>query len=211
MFFEDRFHAGDLLADQLEKYKNKKDTLILAIQRGALQIGYVLSRRLHIPLDVVIIKEIGAIENPEFAIADLNRDGSIVFKDSRFEALQWVAYVSEQKEMLKKRLQEKFLQYHPDEKDPNLKNKTVIVVDDGVTTENTLISTLALIKRKKPVKIVVALPIGLPDTIKKISEYANEVVCLFQPSSLKSIEEFFRNFDHVEDDEALQLYKEANK
>lgn len=211
MFFQDRFHAGELLLDQLLKYKNNSDVVVLAIPRGALEIGYVLAKNLHVPLDVVLTKKIGAPNNPEFAIAALNREGDIVFADEMFKHIEWKNYIDSQVKILKESLDKKFLQYHPDGHYLDIKNKIVIVVDDGVATGNTLISALQLIKKRSPKKVVVALPVGPPDIIKKIEEFADEVVCLYKPEVFNAIGQFYRNFDQVEDVQALQLFSEANK
>lgn len=160
---------------------------------------------------MLLQKKIGAPNNPEFAIAALNRQGDIIFRDQAFQQPEWKDYIDSQATILKESLEEKFLQYHPDGHYLDIKNKIVIVVDDGVATGNTLISALQLIKKRLPKKIVVAFPVGPPDTIKKIEEFSDEVVCLYKPEVFNAIGQFYRNFNQVEDVQALQLFSEANK
>src|SRR3990167_6137515 len=211
MVFEDRFHAAKILADALENYKDSKDTVILAIPRGALEIGATLSKILGLPLDVVLTKKISAPGNPEFAIGAINREGDLVFRDEEFKGPEWQNYISEQVELLKDKLDKRFLQYHPDGKALNIKNKTVIVVDDGVATGNTLISALELIRKREPKKIIVALPVGPSDTIERLKKYADELICLYEPEMFRAVGQFYKNFDQVDDQEALKLFNEAQR
>lgn len=211
MFFEDRFHAAELLADRLTRYKDRPDAIILAIPRGALQIGYILARKLNLPLDVVLTKKIGSPGNPEFAIAATSRQGDVVIRDEVFKTPEWQAYIKEQAELLKPELDKKFLQYHPSGESTELKDKTVIIVDDGVATGNTLISAIELIKKQDPAKIVIALPVGPADTIKRLKDFADEVVCVHQPAEFRAIGQFYGNFEQVEDKQALELFNEANR
>ncbi|MGE0010108.1 MAG: phosphoribosyltransferase [Candidatus Babeliales bacterium] len=209
MVFEDRFHAGHLLAKKLAQYKNNKDVVIIAIPRGALEIGYVLAKELHAPLDVAFIKKISAPGQPEFAIGAVSMDAMVIAPEyAHIPGIQ--EYAQQQAAQIRDLLQERSMLYHREVKPQSLQDKTVIVVDDGVATGRTLLLTLDLIKEQKPQKIIVALPVGPKHTIDAIKQKADEVICVHVPEQFLSVGQFYKNFAQVQDYVAIDLLKRAN-
>ena len=207
--FEDRFHAARLLADQLEQYKNNKDVVIIAIPRGALEIGYVLAQELHVPLDVIFTKKIGAPGQPEFAIGAVSMEHMVIAPEfADYPELE--EYCKQQAKEIRKLLAQRIKLYRGTMPPLNLKDKIVIVTDDGVATGRTLKLTLELIKEFKPKKIIVAVPVGPRHTIESLRKQVDEVVCLEESDTFMSVGQFYRHFGQLEDEMAIDLLTRAN-
>lgn len=205
--FKDRFDAAEQLLPLLQSYKDQANTVVLAIPRGGLELGYVLARGLNVPLDVIFTKKIGMPGNPEYAIgavSDLH-----VFLNSNFNIPELQDYVAHEVDSIRQIIHERIKKYRYSMPPFTIENKTVIVVDDGVATGSTLLATLALIKAYKPKKIVVALPVSSREAYKKIQQEADEVVCISVPTSFMSVGQFYEHFDQVSDEDAIRLLHEA--
>ncbi len=207
--FQNRFDAAKKLIPILEKYKSDPDAIILAVPRGGLELGYVLAKELNLPLDVIFTKKIGLPENPEYAIGAAS-DRHIFLNIPYANMTELQDYVAHEVKSIRDIIKERNQKYRQGMPLFNIKNKTVIVVDDGVATGSTLLATLALIKEYEPKKIVVALPVASVEAFKKIKSVADEVVCLSVPEIFYSVGQFYENFDQVDDQEAIRLLKEAN-
>jgi putative phosphoribosyl transferase len=155
--FKDRFDAGEKLAQALGGYKGRKDTIILAIPRGALQIGKILHERLGLPLDIIITKKIPHPMNDEFAIGALGPDGKYFLNNPPSIEVP-MAYVERKIGEIGESIDERYKRYGSSSQD--LAGKTVIIVDDGVATGSTMKIAVRLVKQQKPAKVVVAVPVG---------------------------------------------------
>lgn len=207
--FKNRFEAAELLANKLKHYADRKDVVILAIPRGALQIGAVLSRELNFPLDVVFVKKIGAPGSPEYAIGAVTMDELVV--EPSFSMLGEGAqrYVEQEAMRLRTLLKEREQRYRHGRPKCEIKDKVVIIVDDGIATGKTLELTIALIEKAEPKKIVVAVPVGSRDALERISRNVDEVVYLLAPEFFYAVGVFYENFEQVEDEEASALLQQA--
>jgi putative phosphoribosyl transferase len=208
--FQNRFDAAEKLVPLLEQYKDNPEALVLAIPRGGLELGYVLARKLHLPLDVIFTKKIGFPSNPEYAIGAVSE--LHVFVNSNFKDIpELQEYIAHEVDSIRKVIKERNATYRKNMAPFDVKDKIVIVVDDGVATGSTMLSTLALIKEYNPKKIVVALPVASAEALKKIKEVADEVVCFTVPEFFVSVGQFYKHFDQVDDQEAIKLLQEADK
>ncbi|ULC57898.1 phosphoribosyltransferase [Flaviramulus sp. BrNp1-15] len=207
--FNDRIDAGLLLAEELKNYSDNKNAVIITIPRGGLPIGNTIAKQLHLPLELVLSKKIGHPINKEFAIGAVTLSDSILSDDANLVSKE---YLNEETYKIRTLLKERHNRYYGTKKPLNLKNKIVILVDDGVATGHTLISSIKLIEKQKPSHIVVALPVGSPSAIEKIKKlpYVNETICLLKPSNFHAVGQFYNNFNQVSDDEVVRLLKEAN-
>lgn len=208
--FQDRFTAGRLLAKKLAAYKNKKDALILAIPRGALQIGYALAQELHVPLDIVLTKKIPYPGNEELAIGAVGVQSIIV--DEELVSREGISqdYIARQVKELRKKLQERYVHYVGKRKQLSLQGKTVILIDDGVAMGSTMLAAIAVVRKEKPKKIIVAVPVGPVEALAKLRAKADEVICLHIPEFFPAIGAFYQEFPQVEDEEAIALLRKAN-
>ncbi len=203
--FKDRFDAGKKLAHQLQEYKNNPDAIVLAIPRGALEIGSVLSKELQLPLDVVLTKKIGYPGNPEYAIGAVSLDNIIIDKRVLEFSGEMETYLKREISSIKQLLRERSAAYHAHHPPLSLENKIVIVTDDGIATGRTLEVTLDLIKKDRPKKIIVAVPVASKEALQLVKKKVDEVVCLEVPDIFMSVGQWYAHFDQVDDEQAIQL------
>lgn len=209
--FKDRFDAGYQLAQKLQQYKNNPDAIVLAIPRGALEIGSVLSRELDLPLDIVLTKKIGYPGNPEYAIGAVSLDNIILDKRVLEFSGALEAYIKQEVAAIRQLLQERSVAYHGNRAPLSLTDKTVIVTDDGIATGRTLEATLDLIKKQHPKKIIVAVPVASKEALQLIKKKADEVLCLIIPDFFMSVGQWYQKFDQVDDSQAIALLQGSYK
>lgn len=203
--FKDRFDAGHKLVEKLQKYKDDLNAVILAIPRGALEIGSVLSRELHVPLDVVLTKKIGYPGNPEYAIGAMSLDSIIIDKRAIEFSGEIESHLKKEIAEIRQLLRERSQAYHGTREPISLENKIVIVTDDGIATGRTLEVTLDLIKKQHPAKIIVAVPVASKEAVNQIKKKVDEVICLEVPDIFMSVSQWYNHFDQVNDEEAIAL------
>ena len=199
--FYNREDAAQQLAKGLKKYRHE-DAIILAVPRGGVPIGKVVSRVLGFPLDIILTKKIGHPANKEYAI------GAVGINDSYFTDADGSVssdYVEQEVEKVRSGLKERYEQYMGDKQPINLYNKTVISVDDGIATGSTLLATIKLARAKGATKVIIAAPVGPPSAIKKLREAADEVVCLDIPPEFNAVGQYYQEFGQVSDEEVRAM------
>ncbi len=205
--FKDRSQAGRLLSEKLRHYQNK-DAVVLGLPRGGVVVAAEIAKALHLPLDLVVARKIGAPGNPELAIGAVTEEGECFFDQAFIEGYQVDPDVLRQEiKQEKKEAHRRRLLYRAGRASLNLKNKIVILVDDGIATGFTLQAAIACVKTKNPKKIVVAIPVGPKETLKKFQHQVDEVVVLQTPEIFRAVGEFYINFDQVSDEEVIALFK----
>lgn len=202
---QDRKEAGMLLSEKLEKYQGI-DAVILAVPRGGVPIGYEISKNLHLPLDIILSKKIGHPLNKEFAIGAVSLDSSFIDEHPEIPS----AYIESEIKKLRESLKDRYNLYMGDRKPIDVKGKTVIVVDDGIATGNTLLACIAMLRKSNPKKIVVAVPVVPFDTVKIFQQKADEFVYLIASKDFRGVGGFYENFEQVNDDEAIRMLLVAN-
>lgn len=201
--YKNRQDAAEKLADKLTKYTDE-DGVVLAIPRGGVPIGYEISKKLDWPLDIVLSKKIGHPTNKEYAIGAVSLTDRIINHDVPVEN----DYIETETARIRTELQNTYHKYLHDRAPVGLTNKTVILTDDGVATGHTLLSTIDLIKRDSPKKLVVAIPVSTPEAMHKIESQVDELICLAAPVNFRSVGQFYENFEQVTGDEvAGQLHE----
>ncbi|WP_299526513.1 phosphoribosyltransferase [uncultured Lutibacter sp.] len=207
--FVNREEAGNLLADKLMNYCNNSDAVIVAIPRGGVPVGSAMSKKLNLPLEIVLSKKIGHPFNKEYAIGAVTLKNRIL-GDSVLGISK--LYIEEETERVRTILKKRYQLYYSTKKPIELKGKTVILVDDGVATGNTLISSIKLIQLQKPSSMIVALPVSSPSALKNIKKLPNilSIICLFAPRDFRAVGQFYDEFNQVNDTEVIKLLKEAN-
>ena len=165
--YTNRDEAGSLVAEKLLQYKANKETVIVAIPRGGVAIGYAIAKKLVLPLEIVLSKKIGHPFNKEYAIGAVTLKNSIL-SDAALEVSQ--VYIHDETEQIRMLLKQRLESYYGDRKPIKLNDKIVILVDEGIATGNTMISCIQLIEMQNPSKIIVALPVAPPSEFRKIKE-----------------------------------------
>ena len=206
--FKDREQAAGLLADCLEDFTGSSG-LVLAIPRGGLPLGAVIAKRLKWPLDVVLTKKIGHPFNKEYAI------GAVSLKSRVLSAAASEVdkrYIEEETKRLRAVLEKRNREYHQQRQEVAVKNKKVILVDDGIATGYTMLATVDLIHKEGASEIIVAIPVAAGDAIERLekSPYVNRVVCLTQPDYFQAVGQFYEDFRQVSDEEAREFLESVH-
>lgn len=206
--FYDRKEAGKLLGTALKKYRHL-DPLILAIPRGGVPVGYEVAKILAAPLDVVISKKIGHPANKEYAIGALGVNGYILNGTAQGIPED---YLAREIQRIQKMVEDKDLKYHRELPAIEIRNRWIILVDDGIATGSTILVTAELLKKKSPAGIILATPVAPEETVLKIKKHLSfqEVVCLNTPRNFRGVGQFYEHFPSVKDSEAIELLIKAN-
>lgn len=205
--FIDRNDAGNQLSEKLAPYKGT-NAVILAIPRGGLPVAAVVSKVLNLPLDVALTKKLGHPFNKEYAIGAVSLN-SLVLTDAVGVTKN---YIKEETDKIRSVLKKRHAQYYRNRSPQELKEKTVIIIDDGIATGNTVMATVELVHQQDPEKIIVAIPVAPKFTVSKLkkSEYVDEVVCLNTPYNFHAVGQFYQLFNQVSDEEAIAFLEEGN-
>ncbi len=207
MIFEDRNQAARLLADRLADFAGQ-DPLVLAIPRGAVPMAKIIAEQLGGDFDVVLVRKLGAPGNPEFAIGAIDESGWAYLSPWAREVAGDARYIEQVKERELATIRKRRNQYSPLHPARNPEGRVLIVVDDGLATGATMITALHALRQRKPAKLICAVPVAPPDTVEKVQEYADEVVCLYASEDFRAVGQFYRNFGQVEDEEVIRLLAE---
>jgi putative phosphoribosyl transferase len=202
---KDRIEAGLLLAEKLKKYQNS-NSIILAVPRGGVPIGHEIAKKLHLPLDIVLSKKIGHPYNKEFAIGAVSLDSMIIDEHPGVSNV----YIDAEITRLRKLLKEKYELYMGNREPMDLKGKNVILVDDGVATGNTLLASIKMLRKQKPAKIIVAVPVLPYGTVAIFENNTDEFIYLIASKSFRGVGGFYEEFDQVEDEEVVKILNVAS-
>lgn len=206
--FEDRTAAGRQLGEALLERDIDAD-IVLAIPRGGLPLGRAVADALDAPLDVVVASKIGAPGNPEYAIGAVSSDGTEWRNEEAFRRGGITDdYFERKRDEEAERAATKAKRYRGDTSSPDVTGQSVVVVDDGVATGSTAMACLQTLGQAAPSRIVLAVPVGPPDTIETLSAIADEVICLVTPERFRGVGGFYERFDQVSDEEAIQYLAE---
>ncbi|MFC6987738.1 phosphoribosyltransferase [Haloplanus sp. GCM10025708] len=201
--FKDRTEAGTQLGEALREREIDVD-IVLAIPRGGLPLGRAVADVLDAPLDIVVASKIGAPGNPELAIGAVASDGSVWRNEEAFRGTRSnEEYFEREREKEAENARQKADRYRGGRSEPDLTGKTVAVVDDGVATGSTVRACLQMLRKTDAHRVVLAVPVGPPDTVHELQELADEVICLKTPSSFMGVGQFYERFDQVSDEEAM--------
>jgi predicted phosphoribosyltransferase len=205
-FFHDRAEAGRLLADRLEKYAGKPDVIVLALPRGGVPVAYEVAHALKVPMDVFIVRKLGVPGHEELAMGAVATGAVRVLNDQVVSGLGIPDYVIDavvnwETEELKRR--ERL--YRGSRPAPDVRGKTVILVDDGLATGSTMLAAAQALRQQKPGRIVVAVPVAAPDTCELLQSQVDEVICPVTPEPFYAVGLWYRDFSQTTDEEVREL------
>jgi len=210
MIFSNRAQAAKLLAEKLAGYRGE-NPLILAIPRGAVPMAKLIAEALGGEFDVVLVRKLGAPGNPEFAIGAVDETGWATLGPYAAMAGADAGYIERIKARELETIRKRRAQYSPLHPPIDPAGRIVIVVDDGLATGATMLAALHALRSRAPQKLVCAVPVAPPDTLGKVREQADEVVCLYAPEYFQAVGQFYADFGQVEDEEVIALLSERKK
>ena len=209
--FSGRIEAGQLLAEQLQKYQGQK-AVVLGIPRGGVIIAQQIAIELEADLDIVLSHKLGAPGNPELAVGAICEDGKL-FIDERTSSCVGANknYIEQEKALQLKEITRRVKLYRQVLAKIPLKSRIVIITDDGVATGATMQAALWAVRQEKPAKIIAAIPVGPVDSLETLSEDADETICLQSPPHFAALSQFYSQFTQVENDELLEILATESK
>ncbi|MGA2654366.1 MAG: phosphoribosyltransferase family protein [Gammaproteobacteria bacterium] len=204
MPFQNREQAARLLAQQLKAYQGK-NPLVLAIPRGAAPMARIIANALQGEMDVVLVHKIGAPFQEELAIGSVAENGDVYLNDYAHGVSK--TYIESETQKQLNVIRARRAQYTQNHIAPLIKDRIVIVVDDGIATGSTMIAALKSLRTQQPAKLIVAVGVAPIETIESLQTLADEVVCLETPENFYAVGQFFSEFPQVTDEEVINAFK----
>ena len=205
-FFRDRREAGRLLATKLAAYANRPDVIVLALPRGGVPVAYEVARALNAPLDIFLVRKLGVPGYEELAMGAIATGGVRVLNDQLVGGLRIPDYVvdevaaSEQQELARReRL------YRSDRPAPDVRGRTVILVDDGLATGATMLAAVKALRQQQPARIVVAVPTASPETCEQLRAEVDDIICAITPEPFHAVGLWYEDFSQTTDEEVRDL------
>jgi putative phosphoribosyl transferase len=208
MVYKDRKDAGMRLAEQLTRYQDQADVIVLGLPRGGVTVAYEIARALHCPLDVLIVRKIGFPGNPELAVGAVSETGTVVLNEDIVSGYGVSRdYLEREIARQKEEITRRIALYRGGKGVPPLAGKTVILVDDGVATGATVKAAISTLNKERIAKLVVALPVASQEAEREIATMVNEWVCLEAPVGFRAVGNYYYDFTQVEDDDVVAMLK----
>ncbi|WP_017720263.1 phosphoribosyltransferase [Kamptonema formosum] len=206
MRYRDRTEAGRLLAEQLQAYASRPEVLVLALPRGGVPVAFEVARRLNAPLDICLVRKLGAPGYKELAMGAIAPGGVMVLNQNvvgelRISKENIERVAAEEQQELERRNRT----YRGDRPAPDIQNRTVILVDDGIATGSTVRAAIATLRQQKPERVVVAVPVAPLSTCNELKAEADEIVCLRALEPFRAISLWYGDFSQTTDDEVRSL------
>jgi putative phosphoribosyl transferase len=208
--FLNRAEAGRLLAEKLEKYAGRDDVIVLGLPRGGVPVAYEVAKHLGVPLDVFIVRKLGVPGFEELAAGAIASGGVRVLNQDVMRALP---NADETIESITARetaeLERRERSYRDGRPAPELRNRVVILVDDGLATGATMRAAVKALRQRGVAKIVVAVPVGPPDTCREFEDEADETICASTPEFFQAVGQYYEDFSQTSDEEVRELLARA--
>ena len=210
MRFADRAEAGRVLAERLAAFAGRPDVIVLALPRGGVVVGFEVARALRAPLDVEVARKLGVPGHAELAMGAIASGGARVLSADvirmlGISAAQIEAVTAREQAELERRERA----YRGERPAPLVRGRTVLLVDDGLATGATMRAAVRSLRERRPARIVVAVPVGAPETCAELRTEADEVICTHSPEPFEAVGSWYDDFSQTSDDEVRELLARA--
>jgi len=210
MLFKDRFDAGRFLASKLRQFANRPDTIVLALPRGGVPVGFEVAKALNVPLDVFVVRKLGVPGYEELAMGAIASGGVRVLNEDVVRAAGIpqkviVAVAAEEERELQRRERD----YRDGRPPVVVEGRTVILVDDGLATGSSMRVAVLALKKKGPAEIIVAVPVGAPATCAEFESEVGQAICAITPEPFLSVGQWYEDFSQTSDEDVRDLLKRA--
>jgi len=210
MVFRDRIEAGRYLATKLAHYAGRPDLLILALPRGGVPVAFEVAKSLEAPLDVFLVRKLGFPGHEEMAMGAIASGGVIVFNEDVLEGNgipDYIIHDVAERELQELKRREEV--YRADMPEIAVNGRTVILVDDGLATGSTMRAAAQALRKQHPKRLVVAVPVGAPDTCNEFRSEVDEVICAVAPDRFRAVGLWYEDFSQTTDEEVQWLLEDA--
>lgn len=210
--FRDRTEAGRLLAEKLKAYADRPDVLVLALPRGGVPVAYEVARALHAPLDVFLVRKLGVPGHEELAMGAIASGGTRVLNN---DIVGYLSIPAEEIERVATREQEELerreREYRGGASAPDVRGRTVILIDDGLATGSTMRAAVIALKRQQPARIIVAVPAAAESTCDEFRTEVDEIICAITPEPFYAVGLWYEDFSQTTDEEVRELLGRATR
>ena len=204
--FRNRSHAGRHLAQTLLADLHDSDAIVLALPRGGVPVGFVIAKELGLELDILVVRKLGVPGHEEFAMGALGSGGVQVLQPqvlSEYGVSQ--AVLAAMCARATQEIESRERQFRGERPPPRLQGRTVILVDDGLATGSSMRAAIEVARAGRPARLVVAVPVGPPETCAALAPEVDQLVCLIRPSFFCAVSNWYQHFDQTGDDEVQDL------
>jgi putative phosphoribosyl transferase len=210
MVFKDRRVAGQLLAQELAAYAHRPNVLVLALPRGGVPVAFEIAKALNLPLDVIVVRKLGVPNQEELAMGAIASGGVRILNQQTISDLnisdEQIAKVSLHEE---RELERREQLYRGNRPFPDIKGRTVILVDDGLATGATMWAAIAALQKQQPGRIAIAVPVAAHQSCQDLEDQVDEIVCIATPDPFYSVGLWYKNFPQTTDNEVCDLLVKA--
>ncbi len=208
--YRDRRHAGAELAARLGHFKGRDDVVVLALPRGGVPVAIEVARVLEAPLDIFLVRKLGVPGHRELAMGAIASGGVRVLNE---EVVRWYripeAVIDETARAEQAELERRERAYRDGRSPVPIQDRIVLLIDDGLATGSSMRAAVQAVRRQRPARVVVAVPVGAPDTCREFADVADEIVCARAPERFSAVGEWYRDFSQTTDEEVRALLQHA--
>jgi putative phosphoribosyl transferase len=208
--FKDRFAAGEILASVLGRYKNDRDGVtVIGIARGGVVVADPIAEKLNADFDIIVPRKLRSPHNSENAIGAIMHDGSIYLDRSTLETQHDISdeYIDMEKQEKKKEMEHRLSMYRPHAREYKIRDRTVILVDDGIATGATMIVAAKWTRKQKPKRLIIATPVAPKWIVERLKNEVDQIEVIRNPSDFKAVEQFYQGFHAVSDGQIMEIVK----
>lgn len=208
--YQDRTHAGKELGRLLQQYAGQDDPIVLGLPRGGVPVAFEVAQALGAELDILVVRKLGMPGHEEYAMGAIGSGGVCVLQ-AGVPGLMGVTQAQLDRTMARElaELTRRELRYRGDRPPPRLAGRCVILVDDGIATGASMLAAVQVVRQHRVARLVVAAPVGAPDTVHRLEQEADAVICPLAPPRFQAVGQYYRVFGQTEDDEVQNLLAQA--